>query len=464
MSNLLDKATNIFESNYLPKPSKNTLRKIGIELEFPVVNNEGEAVNYKIIRKLFQSLKRDGWSLNKDEGTSEVVSAERLNSNGVGRFGYNKDVIGTDVGYCTIETSLTPESNLFELVNHWGKIRGILLSYLKSNNTHLLGYGVQPITKPQKKIMANKGRYKFFEQDSLNRFIDQQDGVDLHVFATSAANQCHIDVYKEEAIEAVNTLNGLAPLFTSLTANSSVWKGEVDQNWLDVREIFWDKSWSNRVEQVGIPDKFNSFKDYVDRICSFRPLMVKRGKEYIKIIGCATFLDYLKNGKNNRGENAKGKIVHLKSELQDVQFQNGFAWWQARLASSYGTIEIRPCAQQPPNATMAVAALSLGIIENLQKATKLYERFSLSSWRKLRFDALRHGLNSSMQEHKVATSKLAKELLQIAEEGLKTRRLGEEVLLDVLFERLNKKETPADVVKRIFNKKNIKPFLRFVEI
>ena len=76
----------------------------------------------------------------------------------------------------------------------------------------------------------------------MNRFIDQKMGVDLHVFATSAANQCHIDIYKDEAIRAVNICNGLSPLITVLTANAPIWAGKLDTEWIDVREIFWDKS------------------------------------------------------------------------------------------------------------------------------------------------------------------------------------------------------------------------------
>src|SRR5579872_1514193 len=295
----------VFTKNYHAKPRKRTLRKIGIELEFPIVKDNGEAVTYTTIRKMFRWLEKKGWQIIKDEGTGENIAAEKSVDMGIGRFGYEKDVIGTDVGYCTVETSLTPEDNLFTLENHWKRIKTILLEFFNKENCHILGYGVQPISPPAHTLVANKGRYTFFEQESLNRFIDQKYGVDLNVFATSAANQCHIDVYKEEAITAINVINGLAPLLSAVTANASVWRGSVDPEWIDIREIFWDKSWSNRVEQTGIPDKFTDFSDYVDRLCQFRPLMVKRNGEYIKILNCKTFGEFIKKGDNNVGETVK---------------------------------------------------------------------------------------------------------------------------------------------------------------
>lgn len=451
-----------FSKNYKPKPKKSALRKIGIELELPIVKDNGEAVNYSTIRDLFVWLEKQNWKIIKDEGTEENVAAEKSVSSGRGRFGYNTDTIGTDVGYCTVETSLTPEDNLFALEKHWERIKGILLEFFTKENCHILGYGVQPISHPSRNLVANKGRYKFFEQDSLNRFIDQKYGLDLHVFATSAANQCHIDVYKDEAITAVNVLNGLSPLLSAATANASVWKGMKDEQWIDIREIFWDKSWSNRIEQTGIPNKFADFSDYVERISQFRPLMVKRDGQYIKILNCKTFADFLNKKNKNIGETVSGRKVKLTALDSDIQFHNGFAWWDARLASSYGTIEIRPCSQQPNDAILAPSAFALGLIENLKTSERLYKTYTVSQWRKLRFDVLRHGLQATIDSSSILH--LVGQALEIARQGLKKRGLGEEKFLGVLQNRVKKKQTLAQEVKRVFDAKDLTKFFDLVEI
>lgn len=453
---------NTFRKNYRPKLHDTNLRKVGIELEFPIVKDNGEAVDYDIIRKMFSWLEKKDWKIAKDGGTGEIVAAEKSISKGEGRFGYDKDVIGTDVGYCTVEASLSPEDNLFALVEHWKRMKAVLLEFFTKEHCHILGYGVQPLSPPNRHLLANKGRYKFFEQDSLNRFIDQKYGLDLHVFATSAANQCHIDVYDEEAIRVLNMLSCLAPLLSAVTANASVWKGFVDPEWTDIREIFWDKSWSNRIEQTGIPDTLESFEDYVERLCRFRPLMVKRNNEYIKILNCKTFGEYFEKGKNNIGETVAGEQISLESIPEDIIFHNGFAWWDARLAPLYGTVEVRPCSQQPDNAILAPAAFSLGLIENLSEAEKLYKQYMVKDWRKLRFDVLRHGFQATIQSESILP--IVTQALTIAKEGLKSRNLGEEKFLEVLEKRVANKKTQAEEVKDVFDKKDLKKFFELVEI
>ena len=105
----------------------------------------------------------------------------------------------------------------------------------------------------------------------------------------------------------------------------------------------------------------------------------------------------------------------LAAMPQDIQFHGGFAWWQARLASSHGTLEIRPCSQQPDDAVMAVAAMGLGLVENLKDAYHLYKTHSLAEWRRLRFDVLRHGLRASILDRPVLP--LVRRMLEIARTG-----------------------------------------------
>ncbi|MBB5867854.1 gamma-glutamylcysteine synthetase [Allocatelliglobosispora scoriae] len=438
------------------------MRKIGVELEFPVVQSNGYAVEYSTIRRLFPWLEASGWQISRDEGTGECVEATHSAGRGQGRFGYVRDSISTDVGFCTIEVSLSPEDDLFALARHWDAVRRVLLEFFTGQDCHILGYGVQPLSVPERGLIARKGRYLFLEQDSLNRIVDQRHGADVSVFAISASNQCHIDVYRDEAISAVNLANGLAPIFSAITANAPVWRGGVDPDWVDIREFFWDRGWSNRIDQIGIPDRFTGFDDYVERICAFRPLMVKRDGQYIQITGCRTFADYLARGGDNTGMTVMGEAVPLSCAPEDIQFHGGFAWWQARLAAPYGTIEFRPCSQQPPDATLAVAALGLGVMESLHDAHALYDRFTVTDWRRLRFDVLRHGLKASLRDLPVTA--LAQQLLDIARAGLISRGLGEEAFLDVLQERVSAGVTVADPVAAAFDPDDLTAFLDLVRI
>jgi hypothetical protein len=59
--------------NFVPKPAAGTLRKIGVELEFPIVQTNGHAPDYGTIRKMFTWLEAAGWHITKDDGTDECV-------------------------------------------------------------------------------------------------------------------------------------------------------------------------------------------------------------------------------------------------------------------------------------------------------------------------------------------------------------------------------------------------------
>lgn len=454
---LLNRLVAETQEHFRPR-EKGQLRGVAVEFEFPTVSMPtGQAIGYDVLRRVFQELGDEGWDLHQDTGTGEVVEAVQSITGGRGRFGFDKDVIGTDLGLCTIETALTPEESIHKLQSHYERIKTILLPILDAANAKILGYGIQPLSLPTRELMANKGRYRFLVNDSANRFVDQRMGVDDHLSALTAATQCHLDIYRDEAIPAVNAMNGLAPLLCALTANSPVWRGKIDPEWLDVREILNDMALSTRIFQTGIPDLFRDYEDYVQRVLSFKPYMVKRGEEFIKVLERSSFGHFMACGKNNHGETVAGERIPIEALPQDVFFHAGFVWWTARLALMHGTLEIRPCAMQPDDAMLSVAALSLGLVENLAKATELHQRYKHHSWKNLRFDALRHGMRAEIEGVPIAP--LVVEMLEIAKEGLQERELGEEVYLEPLFERAAKKETPAEKVRRIFTTDGIQGLL-----
>lgn len=458
----ISKVVDYFKQNYRRKPSRPP--KIGLELEYPLTNIKGEAIQWKTTSKTFKTLKKPKWKHVKDEGTGEIIALkcpQRKDSKG--NFGYSQDVIGTDVGACTLEMSLTPEVNLYNLQKHLNFRLQQVTSAVRKNRCKVLGLGIQPITPPNKTLLAKKGRYVFFENDSTNRFIPQENGVDLHMFAITAANQVHLDVNQENAVLALNTVNKLSPLLTALTANASIWKGMIDPQWKDMREIAWDLCWTNRVEQTGIPKEFQDFSDYVETLCSFRPLMIKRENEFFQILDQKTYKEFILAQKPQEVSDVHGKIKKVKPKLSDIYLHSGFAWWDARLSPSHGTLEVRTCGAQPIEATLAIPAIALGILENLEEAQKLSSKLSHKQWTKLRFDALRNTFNATPANGKSIIPYI-KRLLDIAKKGLEKRGLHEEEFLEPLEKRLSEKKSPADNIIEIFNRKGIEGVLEHSEI
>lgn len=428
-------------------------RLIGVELEFPLVTLRAEATPSDFIRDLFAFLRAHNFVVYHDSGTSAPVEAKGLPS---GPF--SGDVIGTDVGACTLEVALAPTRTLHAAMLRFQRIIKLLLPFLKKTSVHMLGYGIQPVTRPNHDLMSNKGRYIFFEKESTNNFVPQSDGVDLHVFTVTAASQCHIDVSREEALDAVNVLNLLAGLQIALCANSSVWGGSSIPSFKSTREVLWDLGWPTRKVQVGIPEPFPNYTAYVSHLLRFRPLMIKRGWEYLSIQGMDTFEHYITHDDRVTATCVNGEPRHAIPRLEDFLLHAGFAWHCARLAPSFGTVEARVCCAQPPNATLGPAALALGIIENLEQATSLAQRFSPSFWREVRQMAARDALQGVVRQMPITV--LATEMLQIAEAGLHQRGNKEEVYLDPFHRRLRSGRVPADHARELVRHKGMVGFVR----
>lgn len=453
-----NKLLELFVSNF--QKNKEKLRKIGLEVEFPLVEFTGRAVKYDIVRGMFKFLKTKGFELYKDAETSEVIYAKKKDQSNISRESFHS-IIGTDTGYCTIEIALQPEDSLFIVEKQFNSIIHLLSDYFRDNNCKILGYGIQPVTPPTQELMTNSARYIMAQhimaqRKSMNRFIDQRNGADLHLWTITASNQCHIDISEDEAIRAVNILNGLSGLQIALTANSPVWLGSIDRQWKAVREIFWDYVCVELWKQVGIPKKFKDISDYIDYLCKFPPLMIQRTGHYFGILGQESFQDFLKSIKSSTALTLNGNEIPVLPDLKDIITHANFAWFNARLSPKYGTIESRISCQQPPGASILVAALVLGIIENIEEAEELLERYPWEEWKRLRYDSLRHALQAQIDNQPALP--LVEKFTKIAEKGLQKRGLGEEKFLESAFRRIAEKKVPADDVIHLFQTNNLAEF------
>ena len=461
-----DRLVEVFISNF--NPNKETPRKIGLELEFPVVDITGKAVSYVIVQQMYRFLETKGFELNQDPITSEIVSAkEPLNLLAKSHTSEESisTIISTDSGYCTLEISLKPQDNLFACESEFNKIIGSLSEYFRGHNCLILGYGVQPITPPSQNLITKKichlmSQKIMAKREAMNRFIDQRDGADLDFGRITAASQCHIDITVDEAIRAVNVLNGLSGLQIALTANSPVWLGKVDQQWKAVREIFWEYMCVKLYRQVAIPKSFSDIFDYVEYITNFPSLMIERQGEYIAILEKETFKEFLSSKKPLKGLTFNDQKIAIWPKTEDIITQASLAWFNARLSPKYGTIESRISCQQPPGDTILVPALVLGIIENLEEAEELLKSYPWEEWKRLRYDSLRHVLQAQIGNKPVLP--LVEKLITIAEVGLRKRGYGEEKFLAPASKRIAQRKVPANEIIDLFQSMSIAEWLKLL--
>jgi glutamate--cysteine ligase len=434
------------------KAKKNQQKQIGLEIELPIVQRNGEAVPYIIIQKLFAYLEKYEFEITNENGIVLEVSRQ-----------YNEQyrtIITTDLGYSTLEIILPPLNNLYDAQYHFKGLIDLLLPFFEKENCLLLGYGVHPLTFPNRKLLAPRKRYRGLEKIwNTNTVIPKSMGNDAHLLTISAGNQCHVDVSETEAVQAINVLNASSGLQIALQANSPIWKGKVVENYKAIREKFYDFLFLEEVQRNGVAPKFETLLDYFQHVSHQTLFLVIRNQEVLQIFKY-TFADYLEQ-KSVEATNLNGETVTIIPDSSDIHYHKTLFYWNARLVPNYGTIEVRMPCQQPPKDTLVTAALNLGLMENLREAEAFINQYDWTVWKHLRTQAIRYAFEAKLPNGESIVP-LIRQLLMIAKTGLEKRGLNEAPFLNPLFERLEKQQSPADVAIDIFKKEGMTGLLNAV--
>lgn len=428
-----------FRSRFRGEP-----RRIGIENEFPIVGPTGEAVDAGTVGNLFQSLRARGFIPRRDPATGQVNHVERPTGPSGGVDGSTRDVVESELGYCTLEVALAPQTTLFEAERCSQRLLTELTEELDQSGHRLLGYGMQPLTPPSRSLVAPKERFVIYDRRS--RSDRSSSCADIHLFTVAAADQCHVDVSLDEAVTAVNTLGALAGLQLALTANSPVWRGEVDPTNKAVRETFYDILYGTRGDgghrTFGILPRFHDLADYLSHLCHLEAMMVMRDGRHVEILDDLSIGELLSHESTVAGRTSTGEPVAVEPRDDDVLFLASRLESNVRLSPRYGTLESRISCQQPPGEMLVVPALILGLLENLSEAETLVASLPHEAWEASRLEAARRGLEAQIADNSAV--ELAQELLRIAKTGIERRGFGEEIFLAPLERRLATRRAPAD--------------------
>lgn len=416
-------------------------RKIGAELKFPLVNPDGSAAGFEKVCALWAFLESHGWKPDRDSLSGRITGCNKAGKS-------NHTVASCETGYCKTEFSLACVSDLFELQMLFSGIKKLLLEFSKKERVFFLGYGIQPLTRPGEHLLMKKNRTSFWDKVfGANRVLPMEDGDDVNIFTVNASSHVHIDIFTEqEAVSAVNVLNGFSGAQIALTAHSNVWKGRIDPEYKCVNEMFWDW-WMPEGSRVGVPDKpFKDIRDYIDTIGGFSPVYIKRGGKPLLLPGYKTFADYY-NSREAAAVDIEGKEVAVVPEESDIDTHNTCYWYNARL-TRYHTVENRVNDQQPPDELFCVAAVTLGLASALQDAEKELLRYRWETLKAARTAACRSGLAG--QADGILLKDMAGKIVELAKYGLEKRKKGEEVFLKPLEKRLKENRCPADETEEFF--------------
>lgn len=463
---MIRKATEHFIRRFEEVESNRNLgtrpRRIGSELKFPVVRDDGSAIGPSQTDALWGYLLTKGWSPLSDPVSGRTVGATKPGE-------MNEHRASCETGFCKVEFSLAHTESLAALAVEIDGLRKLIAEFDRRAGTVFLGFGLQPLTPPGKHLLMQKSRNLFWDRlFGGNEHIPPGSGTDVHLFTISASNQVHVDVRMDEAVDAVNVFNGLAGAQVALTANSNIWKGGIDPEYKCLGEMFWEW-WLKEAHlgRYGVPLRpFRDLEDYFGEILKFPPVYVRRKGVPVALPHCRTFSDFFtcddarcsRKGDAERecGTTADGEGVKVDAEYGDLDQHFTFFWHSARL-SRYYTLENRINDQQPPGEMLCIPALTLGVMENLKKAVDLVESYQWQVLREMRVQAARYGLDARVDG--VEAREMARAMIGIAEEGLSARGLGEEVHLEPLRRRLEGDFCPADKAAAVFREQGLKGFV-----
>jgi gamma-glutamylcysteine synthetase len=428
-----------------------TERRIGSELKFPMVNLDGTAASFDTVCGLWTYLESRGWKPVQDKMTGRVVGARKKGQQ-------NDTVAGCETGFCKAEFSLAHVANLFDLQKQIDELRAELKPFCDKNKVCFLCYGIQPVSPPSKRLMIKKRRTSpWTKAFGSNRCIDEKDGDDMHLFTINAASHVHVSVSPEEAIDAVNVLNGFSGAQIALTANSNIWQGRTDPDYKCVAEKFWDW-WMPDSGRVGMPRKpFKDIEDYVGTIVGFKPVYVVRNGNPIVLEKYETFEEYYRLGRAV-GRDTREQEVSFVPDEGDIDIHNSCYWYNARI-SRYFTVENRVNDQQPPDALLCIAAMTLGLVSVLSEAKAVLSSYDWEILREAREVACREGLLGKVGDREDELALIALRMWALARQGLIRRGLGEEKFLDPLERRLHASKCPADRAENLFESGGIDALL-----
>lgn len=447
MDLICDYFNRAFQEKLIDLPASE--RRVGAELKFPLVREDGTAVSYETVCSLWLYLRERGWEPFHDSMTGEVIGARKAGE-------LNHTVASCKTGYCKTEFSLAHVSNLFDLDQSIKNLREELRPFAEKHHMHFLGYGIHPVTPPGKRLLMKKGLTNIFNKVLCsNRCIPVEQGHDVHLFTINTASHLHISVSPGEAIPIVNVLNGFSGAQIALTAHSNIWRGRIDPDYKCVAEKFWDW-WMPESNRVGVPERpFEDMEDYVRTISELRPIYVKRAGKPIILHKYQSFEEYFSEGRA-KGIDVEGREVSFVPEEEDIELHGSCSWYNARISRCY-TVENRVNDQQPPDDLMCVPALTLGLVSALPEAAEEIASYHWDELRMAREEACCNALSGTVKGGEI--SDLARRMLLVARLGLRRRGQGEEVFLAPLEQRLRSGRCPADEAAWLFKNGGIEALL-----
>jgi len=297
-----------------------------------------------------------------------------------------------------------------------------------------LGLGIQPLSRVEEIEWVPKRRYRI-----MAPYMETVGTLGHRMMKQTATVQANIDYSDErDAMAKFRTAMGLTPLITAIFANSPISDGNLN-GYKSFREHIWTQTDKNRCGLL--PFAFSphvSFAHYVEYALDVPVYFIIRDGNWIDFTG-VPFRHFLTRGHKGHHAMMEDWELHLTTLFPEVRIKR--------------YMEVRCADSQKPELMPALPALIKGILYDsdcLEAAWDLVKGWSWDERMEIYHDSHRYALGARARRHSLLD--LAKELLQVAWEGLRRQRAlnqngeDETVYLKPLQGLLLQGKCPADVL------------------
>lgn len=444
-----DEVKQLLFDRFIKPTINNQNNYIGVEIEMPILNLDKKPVNFEIVHNITEKFIEhfDFLPVGIDED-GNIYSA---------KSSQNSDILSYDCSYNNLELSFGKEENLFEIQKRFDVYYRYLQEIFRLYNYTLTGMGVNPYRVYNKNEPIPNGRYRMLYHHLSSYPMYGNLPMYFHSYPKfgmfSSASQVQLDANYKELPRLINVFSELEPIKAVLFSNS-VLTGDHEE-YICCRDIFWENSTHGiNPHNIGMYNqKFENVEEIVNYISTTSIYCVERDGKYINF-SPILFSDYLKleGIVGEYYENGRYRKILVQPSVYDIEYLRTFKFEDITYR---GTIEFRSVCCQPISNSMVVAAFHLGIKNNLDKAEQILQNDKVLLGNGYTTTELRKLLIKTEMPSFIDIDglyRMARDVVDAASEGLKSRGKGEEILLAPLYERIDKRTNPARTMLNLMNR------------
>ena len=444
-----DEVKQLLFDRFIKPTINNQNNYIGVEIEMPILNLDKKPVNFEIVHHITEKFIEhfDFLPVGVDED-GNIYSA---------KSSQNSDILSYDCSYNNLELSFCKEDNLFEIQKRFDVYYRYLQEIFRLYNYTLTGMGVNPYRVYNKNEPIPNGRYRMLYHHLSSYPMYGNLPMYFHSYPKfgmfSSASQVQLDANYNDLPRLINVFSELEPIKAVLFSNS-VLTGDHEE-YICCRDIFWENSTHGiNPHNIGMYNqKFENVEEIVNYISTTSIYCVERDGKYINF-SPILFSDYLKleGIVGEYYENGRYRKILVQPSVYDIEYLRTFKFEDITYR---GTIEFRSVCCQPISDSMVVAAFHLGIKNNLDRTEQILQNDKVLLGNGYTTTELRKLLIKTEMPSFIDIDglyRLARDVVDAASDGLKSRGKGEEILLAPLYERIDKRTNPARTMLNLMNR------------